>query len=224
MLAKRGLSKLFRAKEKPQSQRFTRRQPKNCLNSLRTVHSKAKTLGQIGPESSPESSAKSLSHKLPSHPMPVKIRLVGRIFRILQFGLLEAKTRKVRRMWIFSCFTRKIQRQRDDNKNKIRSFEGGGIGAERKIVQNDVYRGKRHDNKILKVTILLSRDLLSLRRLLKISELIFWKGMRTTTFQFSESGDALHRPEFPDLFFTKLPFLWRSLPSPSFIECLPPFH
>ena len=32
------------------------------------------------------------------------------------------------------------------------------LGAERKIVQNAVFRGKRHDNKILKVQIFLSRN------------------------------------------------------------------
>ena len=53
------------------------------------------------------------------------------------------------------------QRRRDDNENKIRTFEGGGgrMGAERRIVQNTVFfRGKRHDNKIVKVQILLSRN------------------------------------------------------------------
>ena len=51
------------------------------------------------------------------------------------------------------------QRRRDDNKNKIFGFEGGeALGAERKIVQNAVFRGKRHDNKILKVQILLSKN------------------------------------------------------------------
>ena len=42
------------------------------------------------------------------------------------------------------------QRKRDDNKNKICTFRGG---AERKIVQNALFHGKRHDNKILKVKI-----------------------------------------------------------------------
>ena len=32
------------------------------------------------------------------------------------------------------------------------------MGAERKIVQNAVFRGKRHDNKILKVQLLLLRN------------------------------------------------------------------
>ena len=51
-----------------------------------------------------------------------------------------------------------IQRKRDDNKNKICAFQGGvGRGAGRKIVQNAIFRGKRHDNKILKVKISLSR-------------------------------------------------------------------
>ena len=54
---------------------------------------------------------------------------------------------------------RKNQRKRDDNKNKICAFQGGmGRGAGRKIVQNAIFRGKRHDNKILKVKILLSRN------------------------------------------------------------------
>ena len=52
-----------------------------------------------------------------------------------------------------------IQRKRDDNKNKICTFEGGlGRGAGRKIVQNAIFHGKRHDNKILKLKILLSRN------------------------------------------------------------------
>ena len=50
------------------------------------------------------------------------------------------------------------QRRRDDNKNRIFAFEGGVLGAERKIVQKRLFRGKRHDNKILKVQILLSRN------------------------------------------------------------------
>ena len=55
---------------------------------------------------------------------------------------------------------RMSQRKRDDNKNKICVFQGGGVGAgaERKIVQNAIFRGKRHDNKMLKVQILLSRN------------------------------------------------------------------
>ena len=44
-------------------------------------------------------------------------------------------------------------------KIKFSIFEGGAKGAERKIVQNAVFRGKRHDNKILKVQILLSKNL-----------------------------------------------------------------
>ena len=52
-----------------------------------------------------------------------------------------------------------IQRKRDDNINKICAFQGGvGRGAGREIVQNAIFRGKRHDNKILKVKILLSRN------------------------------------------------------------------
>ena len=52
------------------------------------------------------------------------------------------------------------QRQRDDNKNNICAFEGGGHWRQRgKLSKNAVFfllfRGKRHDNKILKVQILL---------------------------------------------------------------------
>ena len=44
-------------------------------------------------------------------------------------------------------------------KIKFALFTGGvGRGAGRKIVQNAFFRGKRHDNKILKVKILLSRN------------------------------------------------------------------
>ena len=52
-----------------------------------------------------------------------------------------------------------FQRKRDDNKNNICVFQGWvGRGAERKIFQNAIFRGKRHDNKILNVKILLSRN------------------------------------------------------------------
>ena len=54
-------------------------------------------------------------------------------------------------------FWKNNQRRRDDNKNKICGFDRGELGAERKIVQDAVFRGKRHDNIILKVQILLSR-------------------------------------------------------------------
>ena len=43
-------------------------------------------------------------------------------------------------------------------KIKFSLFEGGALGAEGKIVQNAVFRGKRHDNKILNLKILLSRN------------------------------------------------------------------
>ena len=51
------------------------------------------------------------------------------------------------------------QRRRDDNKNKIFSlFEGGGGWGQRgKSSKTLFFRGKCHDNKILKVQILLSR-------------------------------------------------------------------
>ena len=52
-----------------------------------------------------------------------------------------------------------IQRRRDDNKNKICAFEGGGPWGHRgKSSKNAVSRGKRHDNIIMKVRILLSRN------------------------------------------------------------------
>ena len=43
-------------------------------------------------------------------------------------------------------------------KIKFAFFRGVGRGSERKIVQNAIFRGKRHDNNILKVKILLSRN------------------------------------------------------------------
>ena len=44
----------------------------------------------------------------------------------------------------------------------------------------------------------------------------FGKGIRTATFQFSESNGSLNGPDL----FPELPFLQRSLPNPSFTECL----
>ena len=44
-------------------------------------------------------------------------------------------------------------------KIKFALFRGGvGRGAERKIVQNAIFHGKRHDNKILNAKIVLSRN------------------------------------------------------------------
>ena len=53
-----------------------------------------------------------------------------------------------------------FQRRRDDNKNKIFGFFGGGGlgGREENRPKRLYFRGKRHDNKILKVLILLSRN------------------------------------------------------------------
>ena len=50
------------------------------------------------------------------------------------------------------------QRRRDDNKNKICAFEEGGPWGRRgKSSKNALFRGKRHDNKILNLQILLSK-------------------------------------------------------------------
>ena len=52
------------------------------------------------------------------------------------------------------------QRQRDDNKNRILHFSGGGWagGQGGKLSKTLFFMGKLHDNKILKVKILLSRN------------------------------------------------------------------
>ena len=47
----------------------------------------------------------------------------------------------------------------------------------------------------------------------------FQEGMRTATFQFSESGGSVNGPNL----FTELPFLEKSLPNPWFTELPPPF-
>ena len=44
-----------------------------------------------------------------------------------------------------------------------------GRGAERKIVQNAIFRGKRHDNKILKVKMLLSRNFVVMAQAPRVS-------------------------------------------------------
>ena len=50
------------------------------------------------------------------------------------------------------------QRRRDDNKNKVFASEGGGPWGQRgKSSKSACFRGKRHDNKNLKVQISLSR-------------------------------------------------------------------
>ena len=65
-----------------------------------------------------------------------------------------------------------LQRKRDDNKNKILRFSGGGVGREagRKSVQNAIFHGKRHDKKILKIKILLSRNFVVMAHAPTVSE------------------------------------------------------
>ena len=60
------------------------------------------------------------------------------------------------------------QRRRDDSINKNFAFEGGGGlgGREENRPKNDVFHGKRHDNRILKGKFYCREILLSLRRLL----------------------------------------------------------
>ena len=48
----------------------------------------------------------------------------------------------------------------------------------------------------------------------------FREGDEDSNFQFSESGGSLNGPDL----FTELPVLLKSLPNPSFTECLPHFH
>ena len=63
-----------------------------------------------------------------------------------------------------SAFQKRIgavndQRKRDDNKNKICAFRGrGGQGGRAENCPKRFFHRKRHDNKILKVKILLSRN------------------------------------------------------------------
>ena len=47
----------------------------------------------------------------------------------------------------------------------------------------------------------------------------FRKGAEESNFQFSESSNSLNGPDL----FTELPFYKKSLPNPSFTECLPLF-
>ena len=61
------------------------------------------------------------------------------------------------------------QRKRDDNKNKICAFQGGWAGGQRgKLSKNAICHGKRHDNKILKVKILLSRNFVVMAHLTRL--------------------------------------------------------
>ena len=55
-------------------------------------------------------------------------------------------------------------------KIKFSVFEGGGaLGAERKIVQNAVFHGKRHDNTILRSQILLSKHVVVIAQVPKFT-------------------------------------------------------
>ena len=66
-----------------------------------------------------------------------------------------------------------FQRRRDGNKNNIFAFEGGGAGGQRgKLSTNAVsyfFRGKRHNNKFLKMQILLSRNFVVIAQVPRVS-------------------------------------------------------
>ena len=51
-------------------------------------------------------------------------------------------------------------------------------------------------------------------------ELIFWEVDLDSNFSVFAVRRLLNGPDL----FTELPFLWKSLPNPSFTKCLPPFH
>ena len=59
----------------------------------------------------------------------------------------------------FQNYSRFVRESETTIKIKFAIFRGGlGRGAGRKIVQNAIFHGNRHDNKILKVKFLLSRN------------------------------------------------------------------
>ena len=76
------------AKKEPQSQKIERTAPKNFLNNSRAPPHKTRVLRQISPESSPESSAKSLSQKFFGVPF-LSLEQIGLVFRTNP-GLLRA--------------------------------------------------------------------------------------------------------------------------------------
>ena len=87
------------------------------------------------------------------------------------------------------CFL--CQRRRDDNKNKFFAFEGRGLGGKReKSSKNACLRGKRHDNKTLKVQILLSRNFVVIAQAPTLNDMgspLLCGG----TFEWSSSGPPL---------------------------------
>ena len=57
------------------------------------------------------------------------------------------------------------------------------------------------------------------RRCQNYTELIFGKGMRTATFQFSESGGSLNGPDLLNCLSCRHPYQ-----TPHSLNCLPPFN
>ena len=104
-------------------------------------------------------------------PFPRLLRSQNIAFRGLDSAQIALALHGVQYYVRISCgqfASRKVRNGETTIKLKFSLFEGGGaLGAERKIVQNAVFRGKRHDNKILKSLISFSKILLSLRRLLQ---------------------------------------------------------
>ena len=70
-----------RQKKEPQTQKIAQTIPKNFLNNSRALPNKTRVLRQIAPESSPESSAKSLSQKFFGVPFLSLIFLVFEVFQ-----------------------------------------------------------------------------------------------------------------------------------------------
>ena len=78
---------------------------------------------------------------------------------IRKHSILNALGRKQPEQGTEEYYTVRIRESETTIKIKFALFRGGGVGrgAGREIVQNAIFHGKRHDNNILKVKILLSK-------------------------------------------------------------------
>ena len=124
------------------------------------------------------------------------VRCMGKFWFELYWKRGKTPTPKISALLRKTTRFTKGQRKRDDNKNKICAFQGeAGRGAERKIVQNAIFRGKRHDNKILKFQILLSKNFVVMAQAPKgpISSLLLRteNGLTTDTFVVKCTGRGL---------------------------------
>ena len=108
---------------------------------------------------------------------------------------------------------KKWLRRRDDNKNIFLLLRGGGSWEQRgKSSQNAVFRGKCHDNKILKVQIVSSRNFVVIAQASSDGKSDRSRSVRKSDQKCKKRSNSSCRPPLAAPWFWDFPDLFRIFP------------